>query len=97
MELAEALVYLQVVVWVFTELLLKPMTNPYVPKRKLSSCSQLLQSWLKYTIDSFDNMVFYLAPLILDTYYMESCPMRLFSPQHYSQQIKDHQGTYSTN
>jgi hypothetical protein len=26
-----------------------------------------------------------------------SCPMILLSPQHYSQQIKDHQGTYSTN
>jgi hypothetical protein len=34
---------------------------------------------------------------IPDTYYVESCPMRLLSPQHYSQQIKDHQGTYSTN
>jgi hypothetical protein len=54
----------QLVVWVFTELLLKPMTNPYVPKRKLSSCSQWLQSWLKYTDDSFDNMASYLAPLI---------------------------------
>jgi hypothetical protein len=64
MELAEALVYLQVVVWVFTELLLKPVPNPYVPKRKLSSCSQWLQSWLKYTNDSFDNMAIYLAPLI---------------------------------
>jgi hypothetical protein len=65
MELAEAVVYLQVVVWVFTELLLKPpMTNPYVPKRKLSSCSQWLQSWLKYTNDSFDDMAIYLAPLI---------------------------------
>jgi hypothetical protein len=26
-----------------------------------------------------------------------SCPMRLLSPQHYSQQIHDHRGTYSTN
>jgi hypothetical protein len=64
MEFAEALVYLQVVVWVFTELLSKPMTNPYVPKRKLSSCSQWLQSWLKYINDSFDHMAIYLAPLI---------------------------------
>jgi hypothetical protein len=64
MELAKALVYLQVVVWAFTELLLKSMTNPYVPKRKLSSCSQWLQSWLKYTNDSFHNMAIYLAPLI---------------------------------
>jgi hypothetical protein len=31
------------------------------------------------------------------TYYVESCPMRLVSPQQYSQQIKDHRGTYSTN
>jgi hypothetical protein len=233
-------VYLQVVVWIFTELLLKPVPNLYVPKRKLSSCSQWLQSWLKYTNDAFDNMAIYLAPLIHvkgghrqgcsrssqgpahrtatprsrskatplsrskatprsranvlmaysavtmgvacaqahcdnaaptsahpavfdsdsydilvdggatasitnnlndfvkspqktsirikgfngtssnarvgtvkwtilddhgvrhvlkipDTYYVESCPMRLLSPQHYSQQIKDHRGTYSTN
>jgi hypothetical protein len=40
------------------------MTNPYVPKRKLSSCSQWLQSWRKYTNDSFDNMAIYLTPLI---------------------------------
>jgi hypothetical protein len=64
MEFTEALVYLQVVAWAFTELLLKPMTNPYVPKHKLSSCSQWLQSWLKYTNNSFDNMAEYLAPLI---------------------------------
>jgi hypothetical protein len=63
-QFAEALVYLQVVVWAFTELLLKPITNPYVPKRKLSSCSQWLQSWLKYTNDAFDNMAIYLDPLI---------------------------------
>jgi hypothetical protein len=64
MELAEALVYLQVVVWVFSELFLKPMTNPYVPIGKLSSCSQWLQSWLKYTNDAFDNMAIYLPPFI---------------------------------
>jgi hypothetical protein len=64
MEFAEALVYLQAVVWAFTKLLLKPMTNPCVPKRKLSSCSQWLQSWLKDTYDAFDNMAIYLAPLI---------------------------------
>jgi hypothetical protein len=58
-------VYLQVVVWAYAELLcLKPMTNQYVPKRKLCSCSQWLQSWLKYINDSFDNMAIYLAPLI---------------------------------
>ncbi len=34
---------------------------------------------------------------IPDTYYVASCPMRLLSPQHYSQQIQDHRGTYSTN
>jgi hypothetical protein len=31
------------------------------------------------------------------TYYVPSCPLRLLSPQHYSQQLKDHRGTYSTN
>jgi hypothetical protein len=64
LELSEALVYLQVVIWAFTAILLKPMTDPYVPKRKLSSCSQWLQSWLKYINDAFDNMAIYLAPLI---------------------------------
>jgi hypothetical protein len=34
---------------------------------------------------------------IPDTYFVASCPMRLLSPQHYSQQINDHRGTYSTN
>jgi hypothetical protein len=34
---------------------------------------------------------------IPDTYFVGSCPMRLLSPQHYSQQINDHRGTYSTN
>jgi hypothetical protein len=34
---------------------------------------------------------------IPDTYFVTSCTMRLLSPQHYSQQIHDHRGTYSTN
>jgi hypothetical protein len=34
---------------------------------------------------------------IPDTYFVASCPMTLLSPQHYSQQIHDHRGTYSTN
>jgi hypothetical protein len=34
---------------------------------------------------------------IPDTYFVASCPMRLLSSQHYSQQINDHRGTYSTN
>jgi hypothetical protein len=34
---------------------------------------------------------------IPDTYFVASCPMRLLSPQHYSQQIHDHRGTYTTN
>jgi hypothetical protein len=34
---------------------------------------------------------------IPDTYFVASCPMRLLSPQHYSQQIHDHRGTYSSN
>jgi hypothetical protein len=34
---------------------------------------------------------------IPDTYFVASYPMRLLSPQHYSQQIHDHRGTYSTN
>jgi hypothetical protein len=34
---------------------------------------------------------------IPDTYFVASCPMRLLSSQHYSQQIHGHRGTYSTN
>jgi hypothetical protein len=34
---------------------------------------------------------------IRDTYFVASCPKRLLSPQHYSQQTHDHRGTYSTN
>ena len=34
---------------------------------------------------------------IPDTYYVPVCPMRLLSPQHYSQQRNDFRGTYSTN
>jgi hypothetical protein len=34
---------------------------------------------------------------IPDTYFVASYPMRLLSPQHYSQQMHDHRGTYSTN
>jgi hypothetical protein len=61
---SEALVYLQVVVWVFLASTMQPMTNPYVPKRKLSSCSQWLQAWLNYTNTAFDDIATYLAPLI---------------------------------
>ena len=34
---------------------------------------------------------------IHDVYYVPACPMRLLSPQHYSQQENDLRGTYSTN
>jgi hypothetical protein len=34
---------------------------------------------------------------IPDTYFVASCPMRLLSPQQYSQQIHNHRGNYSTN
>jgi hypothetical protein len=34
---------------------------------------------------------------IPNTYYVPSCPIRLLSPQHYSQETNDHRGTYSTN
>jgi hypothetical protein len=34
---------------------------------------------------------------ISGTYYVPSCPLRLLSPQHYSQQRNDLRGTYSTN
>jgi hypothetical protein len=34
---------------------------------------------------------------IPNTYYVADCPIRLFSPQHYSQETKDLRGTFSTN
>jgi hypothetical protein len=34
---------------------------------------------------------------IRNTYYVPECPVRLLSPQHYSQQTKDLRGTYATN
>jgi hypothetical protein len=58
------LVYLQVVVWDFLASTLQPMTNPYVPKHKLSPFSQWLQAWLHHTNTAFDDLATYLAPLI---------------------------------
>ena len=34
---------------------------------------------------------------IQNTYYVPACPLRILSPQHYSQQTKDLRGTYATN
>ena len=34
---------------------------------------------------------------VKNTYYVPECPLRLLSPQHYSQQLRDHRGTYSVN
>jgi hypothetical protein len=34
---------------------------------------------------------------VRNTYYVPACPLRLLSPQHYSQQQNDHRGTYSAN
>jgi hypothetical protein len=34
---------------------------------------------------------------IPNTYYIPECPLRLFSPQHYSQATSDYRGTFSTN
>jgi hypothetical protein len=34
---------------------------------------------------------------IPNTYYVHDCPMRLLSPQHYSQETNDLRGTFSTN
>jgi archaellum component FlaF (FlaF/FlaG flagellin family) len=34
---------------------------------------------------------------IQNRYYVPACPLRILSPQHYSQQTKDLRGTYSTN
>jgi hypothetical protein len=32
-----------------------------------------------------------------NTYYVPACPIHLLLPQHYSQQLQDHRGTYSVN
>jgi hypothetical protein len=34
---------------------------------------------------------------VRNTYYVPACPLRLLSPQHYSQQQNNHRGTYSVN
>jgi hypothetical protein len=34
---------------------------------------------------------------IKNTYYVPACPLCLLSPQHYSQQLQDHRGTYLVN
>ena len=41
-----------------------PLSNPYVPKRKLSACSQWLKSLLKVTNTAFDDFATFLAPYI---------------------------------
>jgi hypothetical protein len=76
-------VYLQVIVWALLAATLQPITNPYVPKRKLSSCSQWLQAWLHYTNTAFEDLAIYLAPLIHVTTPRHSCRARPSSrPMH---------------
>jgi hypothetical protein len=51
-------------VWVLIAAVSNPLSNPYVPKRKLSACSQWLQSWLKLTNTAFDDLAIFIAPYI---------------------------------
>jgi hypothetical protein len=51
-------------VWVLIAAVSNPLSNPYVPKRKLFACSQWLQSWLKLTNTAFDNLAIFIAPYI---------------------------------
>jgi hypothetical protein len=50
--------------WVIIAAVSNPLFNPYVPKRKLSTCSLRLQSWLKITNTAFDNLAIFIAPYI---------------------------------
>jgi hypothetical protein len=58
LELYAMLVCLQVLSWFYltatSPLLL--MKDPYVPKRKVSACSQWLKLWLKVINTAFDNL-----------------------------------------
>jgi hypothetical protein len=51
-------------VWVIIAAVSRPLSNPYVPKRKLSACSQWPQSWLKLTNTAFDDLATFIAPYI---------------------------------
>jgi hypothetical protein len=50
--------------WVLIAAVSNPLSNPYVRKRKLSTCSQWLQSWLKITNTAFDDLAIFIAPYI---------------------------------
>jgi hypothetical protein len=51
--------------WVLITAVSNPLSNPYVPKRKLSTCSLWLQSWPKITNTAFDAILV-VAALVLD-------------------------------
>jgi hypothetical protein len=50
--------------WVLIAAVSNPLSNPNVPKRKLSTCSLWLQSWLKITNTAFDDLAIFIAPYI---------------------------------
>jgi hypothetical protein len=50
--------------WVLIAAVSNPLSNPYVPNRKLSTCSLWLQSWLKITNTAFDDLAIFIAPYI---------------------------------
>jgi hypothetical protein len=50
--------------WVLIAAVSEPLSNPYVPKLKLSACSQWVQSWLKLTNTAFDDLAIFIAPYI---------------------------------
>jgi hypothetical protein len=63
-EFAAIYTYAQAVFWVLIAAVSNPLSNPYVPKRKLSTCSLWLLSWLKITNTAFDDLAIFIAPYI---------------------------------
>jgi hypothetical protein len=50
--------------WVLIAAVSNPLSNPFVPKRKLSTCSLWLQYWLKITNTAFDDLAIFITPYI---------------------------------
>jgi hypothetical protein len=63
-EFAAIYTYVQALLWVLIAAVSNPLSNPYVPKRKLSTCSLWLQSWLKIINTAFDDPAIFIAPYI---------------------------------
>jgi hypothetical protein len=63
-EFAAICIYAQALLWVLIAAISNPLSNPCVPKGKLSTCSIWLQSWLKLSNTAFDGLAIFMAPYI---------------------------------